>query len=180
MKISDAVKLMKRGKLVIYPTESSYAIGCDATNTRAIKKIKKLKGRKSGKFFPVIVSDINMVKKYYKIDRKIERIARLGVTIICKKKRKMLHIGGFRISKDAIARNIAKKLGKPLVATSANISGKKALYNSKEIRKIFPTIPIIDVGNLPKRKPSTVYDYDNRKLLRKGPVSLKQIERLIR
>ncbi len=177
VRIAQAVKLMKKGGIVIYPTESSYAIGCDATNPVAARKIRKLKGRKSGKYFPIIVSDIRMAKKYYKIDENIERVTKLGVTIVCRKRRKMPYIGGFRISKIPAARNLSKRLNRPIIATSANISGQTALYSPKEMKNIFSGIPIIDAGTLKKRRPSTVYDYENRRLLRKGPVSLKRIEK---
>ncbi len=176
--ISETVKIMKKGGIVIYPTESSYAIGCDATNAKAIKKVHKLKGRKSGKYFPVIVSDVNMARKYYFVDKKVERIAKLGVTIVARKKRLPKNIGGFRISKDAIARKLSKQLNKPIIATSANISGKESLYKINEIKKLFAgkVDAILDSGNLQKRKPSTVYDYQNREILRKGSISLKRIE----
>lgn len=180
--IKEAARILRKGGIVIYPTESSYALGCDATNLRAIKKIHKIKGRKSGKYFPVIVADIEMARKYYKIDKKIEKLSRLGVTIVTKKKKLPKYIGGFRISKNVIARKLSKQLGKPIIATSANISGKKSLYNAMEIKKIFfgKVDAILNIGRLPKKRPSAVYDYEKRKLLRKGPVSLRAIEKALK
>ena len=179
--IKEAVKILRKGGVVIYPTESSYALGCDATNLRAIRRIHKLKGRKSGKYFPIIVSDIKMAKRYYFVDKKIEKIANLGVTIVTKKRRLSKYIGGFRISKSAVARKLSKSLGKPIIATSANISGKKSMYKINEIRKVFSgkADVVLNAGNLPKRKPSTVYDYENKRILRKGPVSLRAIEKTL-
>ena len=180
--IHEAAKILKKGGIVIYPTESSYALGCDATNAKAIKKVHKLKGRKSGKYFPVIVADIDMAKRYYFVDKKIERLAKFGITIVTKKKNNMpKSIGGFRISKNSIARKLSKELGKPIIATSANISGKESLYKINDVKKIFTgkVDAILNADNLPKRRPSTVYDYQNKKILRKGPVTLGAIKRAL-
>ncbi len=180
---TEAANIMKKGGVVIYPTESSYALGCDATNAKAVKKVRKLKARNPGKYFPVIVADTNMAKRYYFVDKKIEKIARLGITIITKKSKKLpKDIGGFRISKSTIARKISKQLSKPVIATSANISGKESMYGIDEIKKIFAgkVDAILDAGNLPRKRPSTVYDYVNRKLLRKGPVTLGQIKKALK
>jgi L-threonylcarbamoyladenylate synthase len=70
-----------------------------------------------------------------------------------------------------------KKLGKPITATSANISGEGDLYKIKDVMKIFDNKAnlIIDGGNLKKRSTSTVFDVMERKILRKGPVSEKKI-----
>lgn len=180
--IREAARIMKKGGVVIYPTESSYALGCDATSVKTIRKLHKIKGRNSGKYFPVIVADIEMAKLYYFVDKKTERIAKLGITIVTKKKSALPKaVGGFRISKNRIARNLSKALGRPIIATSANISGKKSLYNADEIKKVFygKVDAIINAGNLPNRMASTVYDYKKKAILRKGPVSLKRIKSVI-
>ncbi len=182
MNVKKAANIMKKGGIVIYPTESSYALGCDATNSKAIRKVHKLKGRESGKYFPVIVADIRMAKKYYVVDKKAEKIAKLGVTVVARKKRLFKNIGGFRISKNITARKLSKQLNKPVIATSANVSGKESLYKINKVKKLFlkKVDFILDAGNLPKRRSSTVYDYKKRIILRKGPVALRAIERALK
>ena len=177
MNASKAARVMQKGGIVVYPTESSYALGCDATNARAIRKIHRLKGRKSGKYFPVIVADIKMAKRFYKVDTNVEKLAKLGITIVTKKRRRMPGIGGFRISRNATARRIARNLDSPIVATSANVSGKESVYKISEIMKLFDNKvdAILGAGTLPKRRPSTVYDYDKKRVLRRGSVALKSI-----
>ena len=68
-----------------------------------------------------------------------------------------------------------------LTATSANISGNKPIYNIAEVKKTLSDIDlIIDAGTLPRRVPSTVYDPYKKKILRKGKVNLKQIEKVMK
>ena len=59
--IKEAAEAIKNGRLVIYPTETSYGIGCDATNPTAVKKLYKIKGRGKIKPISIIVSDLKMI-----------------------------------------------------------------------------------------------------------------------
>lgn len=184
--IASAVRILKRGGVIIYPTETSYGIGADATNAKAIKKIIKLKGR-AGKFMPIIISDMKMAEKYIVLNDDMRKLVKKfmpgPLTLIAEKKnvktKKLL--GGFRIPSNAFARKLAKKLSKPVTATSANISGKKPIYNIAEIKKVFAGKAdlIIDAGRLPRRRPSTVFDVYNKKVVRQGKIKLKAIERVI-
>jgi len=62
--IKKAVKIIKNGGVVVYPTDTCYGIGCDATNPLAIEKIFRIKGREKGKPLPLIASSIEMIEKY--------------------------------------------------------------------------------------------------------------------
>ncbi|MBI4142838.1 L-threonylcarbamoyladenylate synthase [Candidatus Uhrbacteria bacterium] len=65
--LSAAIAHLRRGGLLIYPTETSYAIGCDATNARAVRAIFRLKGRERGKSLPLIVASRAMAERYARL-----------------------------------------------------------------------------------------------------------------
>lgn len=181
--VSSAVAVLKKVGLIIYPTETSYGIGADATNVKALRKIIKVKTRKSGKFIPIIISDSKMAEKYIVLNKDIRKLMRKfmpgPLTLVAKKKnmeaKKLL--GGFRIPANKFALKLARCFGKPITATSANISGSEGIYKIKDVVKIFKgrVDLIIDSGNLPIRKPSTVFDVSDRKILRRGNISKREI-----
>ena len=126
--ISKAVKILKTGGVIVYPTETSYGLGCDATNKKAIKNIYKIKKRAKGKPLTVIVSSIRMAKRYAIIKKKQEKMLKKKYTTFIFPMKKPMALRkdtvALRISSDNIARNLSRKLGKPVVSTSANLSGK--------------------------------------------------------
>jgi L-threonylcarbamoyladenylate synthase len=183
--IASAVAVLKRNGIVIYPTETSYGVGADATNIRALKKINRLKGRK-GKFIPIIISDIKMTEKYFVLNSDMKKLMKRfmpgPLTLVAKKKMKTKKlIGGFRIPSNRFALKLVKKFGKPVTATSANLSGDKPIYKISDIKKLFSgrVDLIIDAGNLKRRKPSTVFDVTNMKIIRKGKINKKEINKVL-
>lgn len=183
--VKYAISVLKQGGIIIYPTESSYGIGADALNIKAVKRIFRIKGRSRGKHVPVIVGNARTASKYYHVDSRAKKLIRKFIpgplTLIPENKypaplKKIL--GGFRIPSHPFALTLAKKFKKPVTATSANISGEKPLYRIKDVIRTFGTSVdlIIDSGNLPQRKPSTIYDVARKKVLRRGPVSGKEIK----
>lgn len=183
--ISTAVRVLKKGGIIIYPTETSYGIGADATNSKAIRKIFKIKTRDKGKPISIIVSSLSMAKKYAFIDALSGKLAQkfmpCPLTLISRKKNLpgMLSKNtiAWRIPSHAFALALVKKFGKPITATSANKSGKPQMYKINDVIKSFSgSVDLIIVaGNLPRRRPSTVFDAANKKVLRKGPVKEKDI-----
>ena len=172
--LKTAVTALRNGKIVIYPTETSYGLGADFTNEAAMKKTYALKRRDKDKKVSIACSSIKMAKKYIEMDEKSCMIAKKfmqgPLTLVCKG-------SSFRIPDNEFALKMIKKLGKPVTATSANISGQKSIYKIKEIVKIFDGAVdvIIDAGDLPVRRNSTVLDADSMMILRKGPVTMKKI-----
>lgn len=187
-----AVDTLNSGGTIIYPTETCYGLGADATNDSAVSNIVKIKKRSKSKRISAAFSDLNMARKYLVITKDAEKLAKAfmpgPLTLIVESKSRTngriedasdgsTKKVGFRIPDNDFARSLIRKLGKPITSTSANISGDKELYRIKDVIKAFDGIVdlIVDAGNLPKRKPSTVYDVAERKILRKGPVSEKEI-----
>lgn len=187
-----AAQALGDGAIAIFPTETCYGIGCDATDETAIKRIFEIKKRNRKKALPVITGDIQTAKRYCYITGDAEKLIKKfmpgPLTLVVKAKANLpkaltANSGkiAFRISGNKIANALAKRLGKPLVATSANLEGKKEIYSGKEAIEKFANCVdlIIDAGALPKRKPSTVYDALGKKILRTGEISGKHIKKAL-
>lgn len=177
--VKYALQVLRQGGVIVYPTESSYGIGADFSNEKAVRRIFRIKGRIKGKKLSVIVGSIAAIKKYAIIRKDAAALARKfmpgPLTLVVNAKPKGTI--AFRIPSHPFALSLAKRYKKPITATSANISDKPSLYKIKDVIRIFggSVDLIIDAGDLPKNKPSTIYDLSKKKLLRKGPVSERKI-----
>ena len=186
------------GKIIAYPTETVYGLGCDATNIRATKKINKLKGSEEKKQLLILVSDMKMAnefavfnqaglsltKKYWPsvknktLESKGALTLILPTTEIGKKIFKTKTIG-LRISSNELAMSLVKKLGRPLVSTSANLIGGVPAQSGQQVMDSFadhdlqPDL-ILDAGKLNKSKGSTIVDCttENFKIIRQGDLKI--------
>jgi L-threonylcarbamoyladenylate synthase len=165
---------LKKGKVVICPTDTVYGLIADATNKKAVGKIFKIKKRKDKKPIPIFVRDIKMARKLAKLNRNQEKFLKSvwpgKVTVILRPKRKFPKgIGrppkeiGLRVPNYKIINQLLLIINRPLTGTSANISGKSASTKIKEVLKQFknqkyqPDL-VVSAGNLSKSKPSLVID----------------------
>lgn len=180
-----AADYMKKGKVVIYPTETSYGMGVDATNRQAIQKLKEIKNRPEKQPISILCSSIEMIEKYAVLDEKskqiIEKYMPGPFTLILEKKKTVLddineNEIGLRISSNKLSRKICEKMGNPITATSANLHGEPSIYSSKKAKDVFAdkVDMIIEAGILEKRNPSTIYDYINKKTLRQGDIFIHE------
>jgi len=186
----ECAQIMKKGGVVIYPTETSYGIGCSVSDEKAIRKIYKIKNRQLKKPMAVIVSDLEMAKKYVKLDKVslalIKKFMPGPLTIITHKKKTIppsLSKRGiaFRISGSEFARVMSKKLGKAIVSTSTNIDEPEIYSSKKVILKFENKVDVIvDAGKLKRNKTSTIYNTLNGKILRYGPVKVGEIKKILR
>lgn len=130
--IDETVSALRDGKLIIYPTDTLYAIGCDALNNRAIEKICRIKGINPAKqLLSIVCSDISHAAEYARIDNNAFRLMRsnlpgpftfiLPAATTLPKVFKGRHTVGVRIPDNDIARAIADALGNPLLSTSVGI-----------------------------------------------------------
>ena len=128
--ISRVVEVLRRGGLIIYPTDTVYGLGCDITNTKALEKIARIKGVKLEKAnFSFVCSDLKNLSDYVKqIDTSTFKLLKRTLpgpyTFIMQgnnnlpkdfKKKKTV---GIRVPDNLIARTIVEKLGNPIVSTS--------------------------------------------------------------
>jgi len=187
VKIKKIIEVVKRGGVVVCPTDTVYGLIADATNDKAVERIFKIKKRPKTKAIAVFIRDIKEVKKLAFVNEEQERFLKKvwpgKVTVILKRNPKCglskklfanKKVIGLRISNNKLVNELVKKINKPLTTTSANISGKPASAKIKEVLKQFKKNKIkpdlvIDAGNLPKNKPSTVVDLTKKKfkILRK-------------
>lgn len=190
VKSKDAAKAaaaLRNGGLIIYPTETQYAIGADATSRQALEKVFAVKRRPEEKKLIIAFSSLAMAGKYLKLGKEATVLARHfmpGPLTLVVKSTKGLAMKGdaaFRIPDNAAALAVIRRFGKPVTTTSANISGDRPIYRIKDIINTFSgkVDVVMDAGDLPRRGPSTVFDMQSRKILRKGPVSLKDIRKVL-
>jgi len=184
---TQAIKTLKAGGLIIYPTETCYGAGVDATNSQAVNKLLSYKTFRQGKPLSIAVADQKTAAKYVYINQTTNNLYQKflpgPLTVISKSKHKTApqiesstNTIGIRIPDYPLIINLLKQFKKPITATSANVSYKKRPYSIKDIlnntsKKQQSLIDlIIDANTLPKRKPSTIVDttLDDPLILRQG------------
>jgi len=182
------VEELKNDKTIVYPTETVYGLGCDATNQKAVDEIFKIKKRQENKSVLVLVPSVAMVMSYVQWNEKLEEISQKywpgPLTVVMQAKPDCGLAKGvvaddgtvaFRVTGHALCSEISEALNRPLVSTSANISSEKSPSDIKDVLETFeksdvkPDI-IIGAGQLPHQSPSTVVKIENGEVvvLRQG------------
>tara|TARA_B100001540_G_C15517547_1_gene510959 strand:+ start:164 stop:721 length:558 start_codon:yes stop_codon:yes gene_type:complete len=141
--IQECCAKIEEGGVVIYPTDTVLGLGCDATNKNAIRKLIKIKKREQSKGLIILVDSINMLSEYVeKIpEAAIEKINKTNhpTTIIYQNPINLPSLLynnnsiAIRITKNKYCKKIIYKLKKPIVSTSANISGKPIPINFTDL-----------------------------------------------
>jgi len=190
--VREIAKIVREGGLVIYPTETVYGAGVDATNAEAVKRLSKYKTRPLGKPYSIAVTNREMAEKYAQLNPTADNLYKNWlpgpVTIVSRGKHKVApgvesETGtlGIRIPDYPMVTDIVRALGRPITATSANASYQKRPYKLSDIwdnisNKQKDLIDLaIDAGELPHNEPSTVIDttLDDVVVLRLGEIKLK-------
>ena len=142
--IARCLETLKAGRLILYPTDTIWGIGCDATNEEAVKKVFAVKQRDASKSMIVLVADINDIGNYAKppspeITSMIESSQR-PLTIVFPGAKiladDLIAEDGsiaIRVVKDDFCAALIRAFGKPIVSTSANISGDPAPANFRAV-----------------------------------------------
>lgn len=147
---SNIVCTLSLGKTILYPTDTVWGLGCDATNIDAVAKIFKLKNRVESKSLVVLVSSMEMLRTY------VDTVPQKAIDIISKTKKPttIIYSNPKGLAANAIALDntiairipshdycleIINKLGKPIISTSANISGESTPKSFSEI-----SLPILE------------------------------------
>ena len=143
--IEESVKILMSGGIILYPTDTIWGIGCDATNTNSINKIYEIKKRPKNKPLILLVNDIKMLSKYVKtLSKEIIKIIKTSetpTTIIYPNPKNLPKILtqtntiAIRITNDYFCNEVIKKLNKPIISTSANISNDINPKNFKQVKK---------------------------------------------
>ncbi len=199
VQIQQAASIIKASGTVVFPTDTVYGLGANALDEFAIGRIFTIKKRPKQKPLPILVSNIEMAKKYTCIDSKVEQALNQlwpgPITCILRKKDNLPNILtsgkntiGIRVPDNKIALELIKKIGQPITGTSANISKAKECHSSEEVIKQFkdqfhkPDL-ILDAGQIEKSsRPSTIIDLTTPKpkILRIGPVTKKELTQILK
>ena len=142
--IQETIEILKQGGLILYPTDTVWGIGCDATNANAVQKLYKLKQRQDNKAL------ICLVNNYSMLERHVDNVPKIAYTIldIADKPTTVIYDNPAGIAENLVAEDntlairivhhdfcekLIKYFGKPIVSTSANISGQPTPKSFKEI-----------------------------------------------
>ena len=163
-----AAEKILNGEIIIYPTDTLYGLGVDATNCKAIDSLNKLKKRTQK--YSIIISSIDDINKYAYISQKkkqkIKKIFPGPYTIILNKKKSHLsslvdlnsETIGIRIPESDFILEVVKKCDKPIVTTSVNYHGQKSIQDIKEIEFFFRDIDIFKKEKITNSTGSTIID----------------------
>ena len=144
--IASCLQVLRDGGLILYPTDTIWGIGCDATNSEAVDRIYKLKRRPDEKAMIVLVADERDILKYVaapdlQVFQYLEETVKPTTVIyenaIGLAENLMAPDGsiGIRICNESFCKHLIKRFRKPLVSTSANVSGRP-------VNATFETIPV--------------------------------------
>jgi len=180
--IKKAVGLLRKGKIIAFPTETVYGLGANANNSEAVRKLSKIKNRPEEKPFTFFVSQIDEIDKYA-IDvlpaayRLLDKFWPGPLTIILKSNNEKTV--GLRMPNGAIAFKLAQEADFPIVAPSANMSGEEPALDANSVLREFKgkIDLVLDGGKAEIGKASTVVDAREIpfKILRDGSIKSQSI-----
>ncbi|UNY97568.1 threonylcarbamoyl-AMP synthase [Zhouia spongiae] len=182
--IQQALEALNNGGLILYPTDTVWGIGCDATNPEAVKKVYELKQREDSKALICLVSDIRMLEKFIfevpEVAYQLIEATDKPTTIIYDKP---INIAdnliapdrtlAVRVASDEFCQRMIRQFKRPLVSTSANISGRPTPQSYSEINpEILKGVDYVVNLHRDKKcnKPSTIIKIGNNgvfKIIRK-------------
>lgn len=162
--VDEVVDTLRRGGVVVYPTDSTYAIGCDAMNNKAVERVCRMRNINPAKQrLSMVCADISQASEFARIDNKAFRILRenlpgpftfiLPASTRLAKAFKGRHEVGVRIPDNEIARRLAAELGTPLLSASATWpdADAEALAHVDEVKLRMEALgpdAFIDAGNV--------------------------------
>ena len=131
--ISITNKFLKENKVILYPTDTVWGLGCDMFNDEAVKRIYQIKKREDAKALILLVSDLEMLKKYVVVNEFVKEFlsSERPTTIIYSNTKNLPSYilandasVAIRVVKDEFCKTLITKLGNPIISTSANKSGE--------------------------------------------------------
>lgn len=162
--IQNCIEILKSGGIILYPTDTVWGLGCDSTNEEAVKKIFDLKKRSDSKSLITVVSSDGMLQRYVnevpELAWDLLDLATKPTTIVYPKAKNLANnciaedgSVGIRMIKDGFTNQLVHKYNKPIISTSANISGEPTPSNFNEISEAIKkgvdlvVDPTFDAGN---------------------------------
>ncbi len=187
--INKCIELLKKDKVLLLPTETVYGLMCDYKSKEGRDKMYQIKQRDKNNLFQMLISDISMLERFdveltEPLKKLIDKFCPGAITIVVSQKNG--DTIGFRIPNHDFILNLICKYGKPLAATSANISGNPASLSIEQALADFADIKpdyYVDMGKIDKNSlASTVVQViDNEiNILREGMISKKEIFKTVK
>ena len=144
--IKKALEVLRSGGTILCPTDTVWGISCDATNKDAVEKIYRIKKREPQKSMIVLIDDEKFLNKYLKevpaMAWDLIEMSEKPITIIYDDARGLAPNAiaedgtvAIRVCKDEFCKKLIYRFGKPIVSTSANLSGERTPGNFSEIKK---------------------------------------------
>jgi len=165
--IKNAIEVMKQGGVILYPTDTVWGIGCDATNAEAVAKVYKIKKRDDSKALICLVDSDARLQRYV---RNVPNVA-WDILDIATKPTTIILDGAInlapnliaedgsialRITKEPFSHELCYRFQKPLVSTSANISGEPAAANYNDIsQELLDSVDYVCFSRRQEHKPHT-------------------------
>ena len=192
----EAISILRQGGTIVYPTDTVYGLGCNATDEFAVRHIYDIKQRAT-KPLPILARNMDWVEELVYLNDSQRKLAAKfwpgKFTLILPKRDIIpaivttgLPSVGIRIADYVFTNKLLGAFGYPIVATSANLSGGEATGDINKIIKEFARLPrrpdlIIDAGVLPVSNPSVLIDCttEKPKVLRVGPSKPEELLKLL-
>jgi L-threonylcarbamoyladenylate synthase len=196
--LKRAARLIRKGAVIVCPTDTGYALAANALDTKAIVKVFNLKGRAYSNPIHVAVNSLEMAGRFAHINEEAEQLAHHflpgALTLVLPKKEvvpPLLVAGGdtigIRIPDNKVILALADLTGLPITATSANVSGQPTPYSVPEVVSLLggavgQVALILDQGAISSHGLSTIVDLSVSppQLLRQGLVSWLEVRQVLR
>lgn len=186
--IEKTFQVIKKGGIVVFPTDTVYGIGCNPYNANAVEKIYEIKSREKIKSLPVLAYSLDTVKEIARIDAFTEKIIKkywpgpltLILELTDKKLKKSLNLDNkiaVRIPDSKCTLKLLEKC-RLLVGTCANISGSPSCTDPKECLKNITNYDVfLNGGTITSKGESTIIEIENEeiKIIRKGVLKKEEI-----
>jgi len=182
----EAAKLIERGGILAFRTDTFYGLGVDPLNALAVRRIRELKGREEVKPILLLISDRADVERFvttqsHAFRRVADRFWPGALTLVGVARPELpveltggTETIGVRLPDDERVRSLVRACGGALTATSANLSRQMPARSAAEVQNYFPTVVdlIIDGGEVTVTEPSTVLDLSGNepRLVREGAI----------
>lgn len=193
--LQEAATWIRRGGVIAIPTDTLYGLAADPFNARAVARVFAIKGRMADRALPLIAADVDQVLAHVgrlspPAGRLAERFWPGPLTVLLAAPPALAAdvsggtgSVGVRVPADAIARAVCAGAGRPVTATSANLSGQPATNDPDAVERMLGDAVdfLLDAGLTPGGQPSTIVDLAGGvpRLVRAGAITLEEIERCL-
>lgn len=188
--VYDLLRRLIDGQVLVVPTETTYGLVGDSTSEQVVRRICQIKKRDPNKPLPVICHSLEMVKRYFFLSAEEEELVvrywpgPLAIVLLQQGEVKANLAGdkvAVRVTSNKFLQDVLASFNKPLVATSANLSGQPAAYSAQQIITDFTLADdkpdlVVAAGLIPEILPSTIIEVKDQevRVLRQGPIKFSR------